>query len=129
MVLSTYPSRPHRKGLTMAVTAVVALLGALTVAAPVAAPPAGAADALAVVQHAGTMSRPEAIVTGPDGNLWFTNPSGDAIGRMTPAGAVTTFTHDSIDEPLDIAVGPDGRLWFTNSGNDTIGRITTTGTV
>jgi streptogramin lyase len=33
------------------------------------------------------------VATGPDGNLWFTesaNPG--AIGRITPAGTVTTFS-------------------------------------
>ena len=26
------------------------------------------------------------IVAGSDGNLWYTEPSGDNIGRITPAG-------------------------------------------
>ncbi|HEX9235282.1 MAG TPA: hypothetical protein VF972_03260, partial [Actinomycetota bacterium] len=31
------------------------------------------------------------ITPGPDGNLWFTDTSADAIGRITPTGAVTEF--------------------------------------
>ena len=34
---------------------------------------------------------PEGITAGPDGNLWFTQPDVDQIGRITPAGAVTEF--------------------------------------
>jgi virginiamycin B lyase len=33
-------------------------------------------------------SEPEAITAGPDGNLWFTTA---LIGRITPAGKITTF--------------------------------------
>jgi len=33
---------------------------------------------------------PSFIASGPDGNLWFTEPTGK-IGRLTPAGALTEF--------------------------------------
>ncbi len=36
-------------------------------------------------------TRPYTIVTGPDGNLWFTESSRDAIGRITPDGTITEF--------------------------------------
>jgi streptogramin lyase len=36
-------------------------------------------------------SGPEAITTGPDGNLWFTEAAGNRIGRITPAGVITEF--------------------------------------
>jgi streptogramin lyase len=65
------------------------------------------------------------ITTGPDGNLWFSTSS--AIGRITPAGAATSFTTSGIS-PLGITQGPDGNLWFTNQFSGTIGRITPTGT-
>src|ERR1051325_201739 len=35
---------------------------------------------------------PTAITTGPDGNLWFTEAAGNAIGRITPAGAIQEFS-------------------------------------
>ena len=70
---------------------------------------------------------PDAIVTGPDGNLWITNRGNQTITRMTTAGATDSFTDPSISGPADIAVGPDGALWFTNQGNASIGRITTDG--
>ena len=32
-----------------------------------------------------------AITAGPDGNLWFTEPNLERIGRITPAGVVSEF--------------------------------------
>ena len=52
------------------------------------------------------------ISTGPDGNLWFT--LGGSIGRMTPAGAVTSFQVPGTFNVLaGLTTGPDGNLWFT----------------
>jgi streptogramin lyase len=63
-------------------------------------------------------ANPAAITAGPDGNLWFTDQSAQAVGRITPAGAITEY-------PAPVAVGtfptashqitagPDGNLWFT----------------
>ena len=57
-------------------------------------------------------SRPLAIVTGPDGNLWFTeNGSPNAMGRISP-DSPNTITEFSIPS-ADITKGPDGNLWFT----------------
>ena len=36
-------------------------------------------------------SRPYSIVTGPDGNLWFTESTHDAIGKITPDGTITDY--------------------------------------
>jgi virginiamycin B lyase len=63
-----------------------------------------------------------AITSGPDGNLWATKRSADAIVRITPAGVVTEF---GANADSFIAPGPDGALWF-NSGNG-IGRMTIRG--
>ena len=51
------------------------------------------------------------------------------VGRITPAGTVTTFSGVRVNRPWDLTEGPDRALWFTNSGNSTIGRITTSGVV
>jgi len=74
------------------------------------------------------------ICNGGDGNLWFTfrSPSTNAIGRITPSGAVTLFTNGL--SPGDIAVhditeGPDGNVWFTEEFNNRIGSITPSGTI
>jgi virginiamycin B lyase len=63
---------------------------------------------------------PTAITTGPDGNLWFTfvgESEASAIGRVTPAGAVTEFELGLPpgSSPQGIA-SAGGKLWFTDSG-------------
>jgi uncharacterized repeat protein (TIGR01451 family) len=74
---------------------------------------------------------PAGITTGPDGNLWFTEQSGNRIGRITPAGVVTEFSAgiSAGAGPLRITAGPDGNLWFTEHSGNRIGRITPLGVV
>ncbi len=63
--------------------------------------------------HVGSASTD--IVLGPDGNLWFSEDS-SAIGRITPAGAVTHFPVPALGELVGhtgITVGPDGNIWFS----------------
>jgi streptogramin lyase len=75
-------------------------------------------------------SQPYGIVTGPDGNLWFTEFRGHRIGRITPAGEISEFATPTPDSaPIDIAVGPDGALWFTESLAGRVGRITSSGEI
>jgi len=71
------------------------------------------------------------MVKGPDGNMWFTETYANAIGRITPAGAVTEFSAgiSSSAHPESITAGPDGNLWFTEQNGYRIGRITTAGVV
>jgi len=75
------------------------------------------------------------ITTGPDGNLWFTDEgeSGTeppAIGKVTPAGAITEFPMSDGSLPQEIVSGPQGRLWFLDhAGAGTIGSATTAGTI
>jgi virginiamycin B lyase len=80
-----------------------------------------------------TNSGPSGITVGPDGALWFTEASGNNIGRISTAGIVTDeypipTTNSS---PSGITAGPDGALWFTefNSTSNGIGRITTGGVI
>jgi virginiamycin B lyase len=86
----------------------------------------------------GAGTRPQALISGPDGNLWFAgirNVSGgfvDVLGKVTPKGLVTEFelgTHTANLGLSDIAVGPDGNLWFTEGGRPKVGRITTGGQI
>ncbi len=63
------------------------------------------------------------IVSGPDGNFWFTEFGTDRIARTTPTGEITEFTLSAGRGPLNITVGPDNNLWFTESTGDRIGRI------
>jgi streptogramin lyase len=71
------------------------------------------------------------IVQGPDGNLWFTLPYVNKIGRITPAGAVTEFTLPVAgSQPCGIAPGSDGNLWFTQTAREgVIARITPAGII
>src|SRR5262249_38298954 len=56
-----------------------------------------------------------AITAGPDGNVWFTDPVANTVGRITPSGQVTEFT-SPIGGAGAITAGPDGNLWFTPGG-------------
>jgi streptogramin lyase len=58
-------------------------------------------------------SCPLNIASGPDGNLWFTEPGGGfgngAIGKITTAGFITEYTLPNANSgPEDIAAGPSG---------------------
>ena len=79
---------------------------------------------------------PAGIVTGPDGNLWFTELGIPAIGKITTSGQITSYPVPSPPGhgPNVITLGADGDLWYTNrvaafyTGNEGyIGRITTSG--
>src|SRR2546428_673762 len=70
----------------------------------------------------------EQITVGPDGNLWFSEPRGNKIARITPAGAITEFPIPSGAIPQGITAGPDGNLWFAIYPSG-IGRITPGGVI
>lgn len=76
-----------------------------------------------------------AIAAGPDGNMWFTDNASNAIGRITPGGAVASFpvptstTLSSGPGLFSLAAGPDGNMWFTEFYGNMIGRITPAGEV
>ncbi len=54
-------------------------------------------------------SQAQEIVSGPDGNLYFTVANGNFIGQLTPAGGVTEFAIPiSGASPTGITVGPMG---------------------
>jgi streptogramin lyase len=66
------------------------------------------------------------VATGPDGNLWFTNPQASTnrkIGRITTAGTITFYA--TLDLPLAVAAGPDGNVWAIESSH--VAKITATG--
>jgi YD repeat-containing protein len=60
-------------------------------------------------------SRPHGMVTGPDGNVWFTEWGTNKIAKMTSAGAITEYAA-GVTAPEDIIVGPDNNLWFSGGG-------------
>jgi streptogramin lyase len=75
-------------------------------------------------------SEPSQITKGPDGNMWFTEPS-DRIGRITPSGQITEYSTGITpgSDPFGIAAGSDGNLWFTEASGKRIGRITPAGQI
>ncbi|HXW33761.1 MAG TPA: SMP-30/gluconolactonase/LRE family protein [Acidimicrobiales bacterium] len=74
-------------------------------------------------------SQPGQIISGPDGNLWFTNASksNPSIDKITPSGAITSYATKNAS-PTSITQGPEGDFWF-NGLYDAIGKITPTGTI
>ena len=72
----------------------------------------------------GIPSDPEGIVTGPDGNVWFTEPGVAKIGKINPAThAVTEISLPFGMTANSITASPDGDLWFTDTAGDAIGRL------
>jgi uncharacterized repeat protein (TIGR01451 family) len=73
-------------------------------------------------------SNPTDIVTGPDGNLWFTESLGNKIGEINPTShAIVEFPVPTAgSEPNGITAGPDGNLWFTEFDGNKIGQINPT---
>jgi streptogramin lyase len=71
------------------------------------------------------------IVTGPDGNLWFTEYFSNAIGRITPDGVVTEFSKGITPGggPFAITAGPDGNVWFSEVNANNVARVTPDGTI
>jgi hypothetical protein len=75
------------------------------------------------------VNSPEAIVSGPDGNLWFTG-LGNRIGRITSNGVITEYPLPLVTgSPIGITAGPDGNLWFTEDFLGMVGRITPLGLI
>jgi virginiamycin B lyase len=85
-------------------------------------------DGLAIVTTTGTSSfripfasaAPNAIVPGPEGNVWFTEENGPWLGRITSA-ALTKADYERLEMPMRqgtrwLAFGPSGNFWFT-TGN------------
>src|SRR6476620_7792943 len=119
------PEQEFRVGQAGAATlalAAVALLAACCGSAAAAGP-----GEVAIFHLPHQESHPQGIACGPDGNVWFTEQAGDAIGRITPEGEVTEFSLPADAAPKAIAGGPDGNVWFTESGQ--IGRITPGGQI
>jgi virginiamycin B lyase len=109
-------------------------LVAVVVAAAAVASAAAAAPASAVtITSFPAAGDPSAIVSGPDGNLWFAEGTGRRIGRIGPSGA--GFTHFPappdllLGDTFGITAGPDGNLWFADQIGRRVGRITQAGAV
>ncbi|MGH6746802.1 caspase, EACC1-associated type [Novosphingobium sp.] len=66
-----------------------------------------------------TGSHPVGMTAGPDGNMWFTEPDHDKIGKITPDGKIAEYPVPTPGgHPFEIAAGPDGNVWFTEGNPD-----------
>lgn len=68
-------------------------------------------------------SLPHRIAKGMDGSIWFTEQTGQRIGRVSMAGAITEFALRPGSNPIGITAGPDNAMWFTQALGRRIGRI------
>ncbi len=70
-----------------------------------------------------------AIVLGPDGNMWFTQPYVGQIGNITPQGKVTVYPvpdavyGSSWIQVSGITLGPDGNMWFGVPSRNRVGEF------
>jgi streptogramin lyase len=82
---------------------------------------------------------PGGIVTGGDGNLWFTEAgsppasgSGQAISSIKSDGTGYTphlLGSYGFTQPVGDALGPDGNVWFGDYCSNLVGKITPAGTI
>jgi virginiamycin B lyase len=69
-------------------------------------------------------SRPFAITSGPDGNLYFTESLAGKIARITTNGVITESPLlPQSSQPEGITTGPDGAIWFTLAAANELGRL------
>ena len=67
---------------------------------------------------------PGEITAGLDGNLWFTEYNGNAIGRITLVARLLNFlSQHSVVVLVGLQQRPDGNLWFTEGYGKKIGRM------
>jgi len=90
---------------------------------------AGANDPVTEFPLSSEGHRPQAIIAGPDGNLWVTDSGKHKIIRVTPDGKITEFVVPGANANLlqGITVGADGNLWFTSPSDNTIRRMSPKG--
>lgn len=70
------------------------------------------------------------VTAGPDGNVWYTEENGSAVGKISPDGSTTVDYPVTYGDPRFITTGADGNLWFTEQGTGgAIGRMTPGGTL
>ena len=82
-------------------------------------------------------SGPQSITATSNGQLWFTELNGEAIGTLNPAtGVITNYNNASTSgmpanaQPFGITADSSGNIWFTDVANNALGEYNaTTGTI
>ncbi len=75
----------------------------------------------------GRQPLPLNVTVGPDKNLWFTELTGEKIGRVTTSGTISEFALSGLQGATGIVAGPDGNIWFTDQLTGKIEHVNTTG--
>ncbi|MDI1302607.1 MAG: hypothetical protein PSX71_11935 [bacterium] len=93
------------------------------------------------VSYVVLFNHPTSVASAPDGTLYVTDSWNNAIRKVTPSGATTTFAggaQGSADgagntsqflQPTGIARDHNGTLYIADTGNSTIRKITAAGNV
>lgn len=124
--------QPRRSGLALGTAVLLATVLMTSISGGASAAPAGEFTTFRLGEggYGGN-----AIASGPDGNMWFTNNANNSIGRITPSGKVAYFevpTDASLTNSVglfSIAAGPDGNMWFTGFYSNVVGTVTPAGRV
>ena len=53
---------------------------------------------------------PNQIISGPNGDLWFTTTDGNVLGQITTSGIITEYSGGTVGW---IAAGPHSTIWLT----------------
>ena len=67
--------------------------------------------------------RPSQIVAGLDGNLWFTDRTGNRVVKTTPAGVTTGYPVPTLDSGVEGIAFLEGGVAFTESAYGEVGKI------
>ncbi len=87
------------------------------------------AQALSVQEFLQIFGKPQGIVAGPDGNVWFVEEDSSKVAQMDRNGnLLREIALPAGSAPHGVVVA-DGRLWFTEEGTSKIGRIDVNGTL
>ena len=77
----------------------------------------------------GADPQPRAMVTHPDGNIWFVETGANALGRIDRDNKFSEFVFPTPNASLrGVTVGPDNNLWCTENFANKIGHMKPDGT-
>jgi virginiamycin B lyase len=87
------------------------------------------ADGIEEIRLPNRTDIPVAIAAAPDGTVWFTLESSDAIGRLRNGQVERIRKGAQSIEPLGLAVDVEGRAWYTEAPKQSISRASPDGTI
>jgi streptogramin lyase len=82
------------------------------------------ADGSVTFFNVSTGGQPQDVTVGPDGKLWFTEPSLGKIGSMSPTGQLKEFPLPQADAwPVSLAFDAAGDIWISETQADRLVRM------